>query len=97
MKRIIHERFNAANKAAVAKFEKQLYEDTKMLGVLVQNQFEEEFYDLKEKFNKELNDKNFKSFEELTKQFVEHLYEEQLKSGATTVNPILQDRLLEQS
>ena len=97
MKRIIHERFNTANKAAVDRFEKQLYEDTKMLGVLIQNQFEEEFYDLKEKFNKELNDKNFKSFEDLTKQFVEHLYEEQLKSGATTVNPILQDRLLEQS
>jgi hypothetical protein len=51
-----------------------------MLGVLIQNQFEEEFTELKTKFNKELNDKNFKSFEDLTKQFVEHLYEEQLKS-----------------
>ena len=94
MKKIIHERFKAANKVAIDRFEKQLYEDTKMLGVLIQNQFEEEFTELKTKFNKELNDKNFKSFEDLTKQFVEHLYEEQLKSQAKTVNPILQDRLL---
>ena len=34
---------------------------------------------------------------ELTQQFVKHLYEEQLKTEAKTVNPILQDRLLEQS
>jgi hypothetical protein len=76
MKKIIHAKFNEENKEAVARFEKQLQDETKYLGVLIQNQFEEEFTELKQKFNADLKDRNFQSFNQLTLQFIKHLHEE---------------------
>lgn len=89
MKKVIHEKFVTANKNAVDKFEKKLYEETKFLGVLVQNQFEEEFIALKAQFNKELNDQNFAAFEQVTRDFIEHVYNEQHKSKKDKPNSIL--------
>jgi hypothetical protein len=88
MKKIIHLRFNEQHNVAVSKFEKHLYDETKYLGVLVQNSFEQEFKKLKADFHRELKEKNFETFNELTGQFVEHIYQEQLKTGATKINPI---------
>jgi hypothetical protein len=76
MKKVISQRFNEQNAADLAKFEKKLHDETKYLGVLIQNQFEEEFLALKTGFHKELKDKNYQTFNELTKQFVEHIYED---------------------
>jgi len=50
----IEMRFNEQNKYLITKFERQLYSETKYLGVLIQNQFLQSFDDLKAQFHKEL-------------------------------------------
>jgi hypothetical protein len=77
MKEVIDKRFRATHKTAMAKFETKLHAETSHLGALIQNSFEAEFLETKKAFEIEFKEANFKSFEELTKEFTKNLYEAQ--------------------
>ena len=72
-----------------------LEKQTKHLGLLIQNSFSELFDEKKLAFETELNDKNFKIFEDLTAKFIDHCFQEQQKGRK--IDGVTQDRLLEQS